>query len=139
MAKTIQTQITIDAPVHLVWEQLMDTENYPQWNPFVKELKGTVKVGNKIEVKLPGMNFKPMVEVVDENKEFRWQGHLLFPGIFDGQHQFLLQEINENQTLFIHQEHFKGILVPFMKKMLEGDTKNGFIAMNQALKKRCEG
>lgn len=139
MAKTIQTQITIDTPIHLVWEQLLDTENYPQWNPFVKELKGTVIVGNKIEVKLPGMNFKPKVEVVDENKEFRWQGHLLFPGIFDGQHQFLLQAINENQTLFIHQEHFKGILVPFMKKMLEGDTKNGFIAMNQALKKRCEG
>ncbi|SFT37595.1 hypothetical protein SAMN05216474_0196 [Lishizhenia tianjinensis] len=138
MAKTISSQITIDAPVQKVWKVLMNTTAYPEWNPFVKKLKGELTVGKKITVDLPGMKFKPTVEVLEENKEFRWQGHLLFPRIFDGQHQFLLEEINSNQTLFTHQEHFKGLLVPFLKKMLEGDTKKDFIAMNEALKKKCE-
>lgn len=138
MAKTITTQITIAAPIHEVWKVLMNTKDYPEWNPFVKELNGDLVEGKKITVALPGMKFKPTVEVVHENKEFRWQGHLLFRGVFDGQHQFLLEAISDNQTLFTHQEHFKGILVPFMKKMLEGDTKSGFIAMNEALKARVE-
>jgi hypothetical protein len=58
-------------------------------------------------------------------------------GIFDGEHYFMLIDLDNGQTRFIHGEKFGGILVPFMEKTL-GKTKKGFELMNQALKEQCE-
>ena len=84
------------------------------------------------------MTFKPVVLVFEENKELRWRGKLWFAGIFDGEHRFVLKANEDGLTEFIHAEKFSGILVPFMRKMLNGRTKNGFVKMNEALKKKVE-
>lgn len=138
MAKILHTQIEINTSTQEVWKILMKTNEYPQWNPFVSSIKGELKVGEDIEVELPGMKFKPKVVSLIENQEFKWLGHLFVKGLFDGKHQFILQKITETKTLFIHKEEFKGALVPLFKKMIEGKTKDGFMAMNLALKKECE-
>jgi hypothetical protein len=41
-------------------------------------------------------------------------------------------------TLFVHSEHFSGLLVPFMRKKLNREILPGFEAMNSALKARVE-
>lgn len=138
MNKEIKTSIMIQAPVSKVWEILTDFEAYPSWNPFIKSLSGEVKAGNKIKVALPGMNFRPTVLAFEENKELRWIGNLLFKGIFDGEHRFLLSENPDGSTTFEHAEKFSGILVgPFSKK-LDRETKPGFESMNESLKMRAE-
>lgn len=136
--KVLRTEIVIQANPSKVWEVLTAFDTYPAWNPFVKWLKGEVKVGNRIEVALPGMNFKPKVLVFDKNKEFRWLGHLFFAGLFDGEHSFELQDNQNGTTTFIHSEQFTGILVPLFNKMLDTQTKTGFEEMNLALKIRSE-
>lgn len=134
----IITEIQIDAPVEKVWEMLMDFETYPQWNPFVKSLEGDIRAGGSINVKLPGMTFKPIIQVVKPNKEFRWLGHLWIKGLFDGEHCFQLEEQADGKTRFIHSENFSGILVPLFRKQLLTKTKLGFEAMNKSLKSRVE-
>ncbi len=57
MAKEIRTEIHIHATPSKVWQVLTDFSSYPEWNPFVKSLTGTVAIGQKIKVTLPGMNF----------------------------------------------------------------------------------
>ena len=84
------------------------------------------------------MTFKPVVTRVSENREFRWQGRLLFPGIFDGEHIFELEEAGDRKTNFVHRENFGGLLVPLLRKSLETATKQGFVDFNEALKTRCE-
>lgn len=84
-----------------------------------------------------GMTFRPVVLKYEPNKEFRWKGKLGIKGIFDGEHFFILDKLNEDQTKFIHGEKFSGILVALMGGALE-KTKDGFQLMNQALKKECE-
>ena len=84
------------------------------------------------------MTFKPTVLVADVNKEFRWLGHLMFPGIFDGEHIFELYENTDGTTTFVQREEFKGILVPLFSKMLDTKTVAGFEAMNKRLKQRVE-
>jgi len=49
MAKQIKTSITINASKESVWKILMDFENYPEWNSFIKSVSGDVKVGNQIQ------------------------------------------------------------------------------------------
>lgn len=134
----IKTEIVINAEPNKVWETLTDFENYRNWNPFVKSLTGEVKTGNHIHVQLPGMNFKPKVLKFEKNKEFRWLGHLLFKGIFDGEHFFKLIDNKNGTTKFEHGEKFSGILVPLFKKKLMAETKTGFMEMNKRLKIESE-
>jgi hypothetical protein len=143
MKKEIKTQITIEAAPERVWEVLTDFGQYSVWNPFIKSIKGEVKTGNKIIVRLEppgakGMTFKPRVLAFDQNKEFRWMGHLFFPGLFDGEHRFELIDNGNGTTTFIQAEKFRGILVRMLSKMLDVNTMNGFKAMNEQLKLEAE-
>ena len=142
--KSIETSIEIDAPAVRVWEVFSDFERYPDWNPFVVSLEGQVEVGEQIEARLtpPGgksMTFKPEVLAFNSERELRWLGRLLIPGLFDGEHQFLLESLNADRTRFVQREEFRGLLVPLILKMVGKSTRAGFEAMNTALKRRVEG
>lgn len=139
MAKEIMTSIEINATPAHVWSVLMDTSAYPSWNPFIHSIKGELKQGNQIDVQVDGMRFRPTVLSLVKHKEFIWEGHFGFRGIFDGTHQFILEDMGDGHTLFIHKENFRGILVPLLWRKLNTETRAGFEAMNQALKKVCEG
>ncbi len=143
MAKEIITEININATPEKVWNILTDFENYPNWNPFIKSLSGNVAVGKKINVKLepPGsktMAFVPTVLAFDKNKEFRWLGHLLFKGLFDGEHSFQITDNGNGTTTLKQSEKFNGVLIPLFKKMLDTNTVDGFNQMNQKLKELAE-
>jgi hypothetical protein len=83
------------------------------------------------------MRFSPKITVLELHRELRWLGRVLIPGIFDGEHKFTITPINSNKVLFTPSENFSGILVPLFNKMLN-NTRQGFEAMNQALKIRAE-
>jgi hypothetical protein len=72
---------------------------------------------------------------VETNRELRWLGHLLVPGIFDGEHIFTIEPLGENRVRFVQRELFNGIAVPFFNL---SDTRRGFDEMNRALKARAE-
>ena len=141
--KQLYTEITINAVPEKVWAVLVNFSAYGSWNPFVKSIKGTPVVGRPIEVLLQpegskGMTMKPEVLNYEPNKELRWIGKLFASHIFDGEHAFVLRDNGDGTTTFMQYEHFRGILVPFLKKMLDVDTKTSFMQMNEALKKRVE-
>ncbi len=133
----IQTEIHIKSTPEKVWNVLTDFENY-SWNPFIKSIQGLPQVGNTITVELGGMTFKPEVLNFSKPREFRWRGKLGMKGIFDGEHYFTITQQSEGSVQFTHGERFSGLLVPFLRKKLLGETKDGFVAMNQALKEKCE-
>jgi hypothetical protein len=84
------------------------------------------------------MQIKPVVLQHVTNKELRWMGSMGIPYLFDGEHTFLLEDNGDGTTSFHHFEHFRGILVPMLTKMLDVNTKEGFEQMNMALKARVE-
>lgn len=143
MAKEIKTEILIHSIPEKIWSILTNFDNYPNWNPFIKSIKGKVKVGNKITVRIEppeskGMSFKPEVLKFETDKELSWLGHLLFTGLFDGEHKFELIDNGNGTTTFRQSENFKGILVPLFEKQLDNNTKRGFEEMNEKLKELAE-
>ena len=143
MALNIKTEISINTTPEKIWTILTDISNYPNWNPFIKSIQGQLAVGNKITARIEppeasGMTFKPTILTLIPNKKLSWLGHLLFPGLFDGEHKFELNDNGDGTTTFIQSEKFKGILVPFFKKQLNHNTQNGFIEMNEKLKELAE-
>ena len=141
--KELHSEIEIDAPAERVWELLTDFGSYPQWNPFIRNISGLPASGERLEVRLepPGgraMTFKPKVLKAEPNRELRWLGHLLVPGLFDGEHSFIIQPLEENRVRFVQREAFKGLLVPLFARNLETNTQRGFEQMNRVLKERAE-
>jgi hypothetical protein len=84
------------------------------------------------------MTFRPSVLSADVGRELRWLGRLLFPGIFHGEHRFLIEPIACGKMRFQQSEQFSGILVPIFRASLNQDTEGGFAEMNLAIKARAE-
>jgi hypothetical protein len=121
----------------------MDFPKYPRWNPFVRSIEGAPTVANslKVVIQSPGssaMRFRPEVLACEPKGEFRWKGKLWMAGIFDGEHYFKLQPRTSGGVLFAQGEVFSGLLVPLFRRSLDGATRQGFVLMNEALKREAE-
>jgi hypothetical protein len=141
--KEVSAEIEIEAPADRVWEVLTDFAKFPEWNPFIRQMSGEVRTGAQLQVQLGPtggrvMSFKPKMVNVETNREMSWLGRLLIPGLFTGEHSFTIEALDEKGVRFVQHEKFTGLLVPFMAKSLDKDTKRGFEEMNQALKERAE-
>jgi hypothetical protein len=135
-------EIEIDASPAAVWTVLADTAAYGEWNPFVRRLSGDLRPGAKLEVEIapPGgraMTFEPTVLAAEPGVELRWLGRFLLPGLFDGEHSFLLEPLAGGRTRFTQSERFSGVLVRLLAKTLD-KTQLGFEQMNDALKLQVE-
>jgi len=138
---SIKTTIIIKANVNKVWDVLTDFDAYSSWNPFIKGIKGELKLGavlnNTLMNKDKEMVFTPEVTKLVPQQEFEWTGKAL-ANTFIGAHSFKLEKISENETKLLHGEQFSGLLSPLLLLMIRSDTEKGFKAMNQALKERAE-
>lgn len=140
--KKIETSILIDATAEEVWQVLSEFKAYSQWSPTIKRFEKQPVVGKRCKVLLEQPNgFKikmnPKFLSIEQNNELRWKGDLFFPGIFDGEHYFRLEQVGATQVRFVQGELFSGLLVPFLGKLLI-ETKHGFDLFNMAIKRRVE-
>lgn len=143
MATQVRTEIEVDATPTRVWDVLTDFAAYPAWNPFIPSLDGSAEVGARLDARLQppdgmGMRFRPTVLAAVPARELRWLGHLLVPGLFDGEHGFRIEPLGPNRVRFVQEERFSGLLAPLVLRFIERGTRQGFEAMNRALKLRAE-
>ena len=140
----ISSEIVINASPEQVWQVLTDFSSLPNWNPFIRSAEGDLNVGDRLKVYIKaskgmGMSFKPTVLRAEPNRELRWIGRLLMPGLMDGEHSFIIEPIEGNHVRFVQSESFTGVLVPLMSAMgVFRNTLIGFDEMNQALKQQAE-
>jgi hypothetical protein len=137
----IHTTIDIDAPPTTVWDVLTDFERYEEWNPRMR-ITGQPRQGERLHVR-PGPDaekmpsFRPRVLVADRPHELRWLGHLFVPRLFDGEHVFEIEPLDDGSRL-VQREQFRGILAGPIGRRYEESTRDGFEHVNEALKERAE-
>jgi hypothetical protein len=141
---SISTAVEIDAPPSRVWEVLVDLPAYSEWNPFIVGAEGKVAVGETLSLRmaLPGrdpMTIEPRLLVVEPGRELRWKGRVLVPGLFDGEHAFVLTPLANGRTRLDHSERFAGLLLPIAKSMIYDATVESFHALDAALAERAAG
>jgi hypothetical protein len=144
MSTSIRSDITIDAPAERVWSLLADLASYPDWNPFIRRAEGTLAQGEqlRLELQIPDgmrMKIRPRLITVVEQAQIRWIGHLVVPGLFDGDHRFVLTPLAPACTRLVQQETFNGALVPVFGGWIGAGARRGFEAMNRAAKARLGG
>jgi hypothetical protein len=138
----IRSELEIAAPAAEVWGILTDFPRYQEWNPFITEIKGDAVVGGSLQLSLSlpeGRDYRLRSTLIkmEENWELRWRAHLLFPGLFDGEHFLRVQELDPRRTRFVQGENFSGVLLRFSGRTLT-QVARGFDYMNEALKRRAE-
>lgn len=139
----IEKEIEIAADAERVWAILTDFDAYSEWNPFIRSIRGQPREAARLTVRIQpsgasGMTFRPAVLVARPEKELRWLGHLLVPGLFDGEHRFEIEPLGSGRVLFRQSERFTGVLVSLLRRSLDHGTLRGFDEMNRALKARAE-
>ena len=143
MSSQLHSETAIQASPQRVWEVLTDFAAYPEWNPFIPRIYGSLESGSRLDVQLQppggrGIRMRPMVLSAAPPQELRWLGHLGIPGLFDGEHRFRIERLETGRVRFVQEEHFTGLLASLVLRFVEGGTRRGFEAMNQALKTRAE-
>lgn len=141
LTRTIDAWIDIEATPELIWNVLLDFPKWGQWNTFIPRVEGKLEKGQTMEIQVcpPGMKtmtFRPEVFSIVPNREIVWGGSFLRV-VYRGEHLFLLEPLDNNQTRFRQIERFHGPMVLFMGSMIK-KTEKGYHQMNLALKKRVE-
>jgi hypothetical protein len=107
---------------------------------MISRLTGDLREGNVIEFTegsgSDSMTFHPRILSVRSAQELRWKGSVLVPGLFDGEHRFLLEQQGDG-THLVQSEQFSGLLVGKLTQGVLRETSDQMKAMNTALKERC--
>jgi hypothetical protein len=141
--KEIHTAIEIDAPADRVWRALTDFASYPEWNPFLRRVAGPATAGAWLDVRAEpqgarATSFRALVLAAEPCRELRWRGRLPIPGLFAGEHAFVIEPLGGDRVRLVQRERFRGLLVPLLSRRIDRDIRGGFEAMNRALKARAE-
>jgi hypothetical protein len=83
---------------------LTDFGSYPAWNPFVTAIAGKLREGARLRARIEpparsAMTFRPTVVAVVRERELRWLGRVLVPGLFDGEHALRLEGSRGNLNM----------------------------------------
>jgi hypothetical protein len=139
----IRREIAIDATADRVWDVLTDFGAYGEWNPAFVSVEGTAEAGTRLDIRFAlkgdrAIRMRPTVLAAEPGRELRWLGRLFVPGLFDGEHRFEIHEGSPGSVRFVQGERFRGLLVPFLKRLIEVDTVAMFERVNAALAERVE-
>lgn len=128
---------TINAAPEKVWSILTDSASYPEWDPNMGRLEGTVALGEKVtaHTKISDRAFPVKVTVFEPGKKMVWSGGMPL-GLFKADRSFVLTAVNDT-THFQLKEQFGGPLL-FLFKGGIPDLTPTFEAFVQGLKARAE-
>jgi hypothetical protein len=143
MVYEIRTEIGIDAPPSHIWDVLADFPHYPDWNPFILEVRGSVQPGATIRYRFEfprGIRILTTAEILrfEKEKELRWTAHFLTPSVFNGEHYFLIERREGGGAVFYHGEIFSGLLLPVIRPILRKYGPQIYQALNCALRQRVD-
>jgi len=137
--KVYRAATTIHASPKTIWAILTDAPRYPDWDPTVDRIEGTIAAGEKLKAfsKLsPGRAFPVKVSTFNPPEKMVWSGGMPL-GLFKGERTFTLTPKGNGQVEFVMQEVFSGPLLPLIGKTIP-DLTEPFEQFAEGLKKHAE-
>lgn len=136
---SLYSQIEISAPKAVVWQTLLDKQNWLRWNTFLYDRNPQLPFaqGRTVQLSLRRLReeteteFDPKILLLHPEACLRW-GYRA-PG-FRSEHVFELQEVGRNRTQYLHREIFAGVMTPFFLSFLRQDEQQGIRRMARELK-----
>jgi len=130
----------INADQHTIWELLTDAAGYPNWNPAVIGIEGTIAPGEKLKLTSivnPDRQFKMTVSEFDAPRGMVWSGGMPL-GLFKGVRTYLVTADDNGTSLFSMEEVYSGLMEPVISKSIP-DLTDSFEQFADGLKTAAEG
>lgn len=137
--KAFSTTTSIRATPQRIWDVLVDTARWPEWDPYCERVEGAVALGARLAIytKLsPGRAFPVRVTALEPPKRMEWTGGLPL-GLLRGVRVFGLTPAGDTTTFSVN-ETFSGPLLPLIGPFLP-DMTEPFQRFAAGLKERAEG
>ncbi|MBR9922469.1 MAG: SRPBCC domain-containing protein [Bacteroidetes bacterium] len=152
--KRIECKITIAADINKVWDAMVATQKYPDWNPFIISVASSAKVpveGTEMEFTVRWNNgstqktkevvsvFSPPNPKKGETQAvwgYYFKSFLRTIGMVQAVRMQVLSSMADGLTYYHTYEDFRGWGTLFLP---DKKIKDGFMRKAQALKKYCEG
>lgn len=136
--RSIHTRILIDAAPAHVWTALMASGAIPL---EIRDAIREQRIGQPLKVTMSSggrsVSLTVKLHTAEPPRTIRWKGHLLLPGLFDGDHSIEISEDSSCSSLLQQCENFSGILVPFLSRTIE-QTKQRFEETNAEIRDLAE-
>lgn len=138
----IQSTILINAPKSLVWDILMDIDQYSKWNLFTPTVETDFEIGSKIILHVnmtPGKKLLKQTEQIlwiKEQESVAWGIEAMFP--VRTERAQILTEKSATQTEYHTYDKFWGFLVPLVMLMYRAKVQAGFDSVALGLKNYAE-
>lgn len=131
--------VSINATPEQIWAVMTDAAAFPEWEPNVTKVEGTIAAGQKITVHTkisPNQAFPVTVSEFIPGQKMTWTGGMPL-GLFKGERTFTLTPQGDGSTQVTTREVFSGLLKPIMSRMIP-DLTESFEQFAQGLKNRAE-
>jgi ubiquinone/menaquinone biosynthesis C-methylase UbiE len=138
-----ETTFEIDAPASRVWQVLTDLGRYPEWNPQITRITGTIAEGSELALRLtfPGravMEVTAVIEQAQPGALLTWRGHLATRWLFEGYREFAIEALGPGRSRVTHLEDIHGLLAPVFALFMGGPVERSHRLLNEALRARAE-
>ena len=136
--KEFKAKATIQATPETIGKILTHAPGFPEWDPNVERVEGTIAPGEKITVhtKFSERAFPVNVSEFVPNQKMVWSSGMPF-GLFKGERTFTLNPQEDGSTKFAVQEQFTGALLFIIGRSIP-DLSETFEQHAQGLKNKAE-
>jgi len=130
---------SIVASPDVVWGLLTDAAAFPDWNPAVLGIEGSIADGERIKLTSivnPDREFKLSVSDVHPPRSMVWSDGMPL-GLFKGARTFSLTPQDDGTTEFFMEEVYTGLMAPMITKSIP-DMTDSFEQFADGLKAAAE-
>jgi uncharacterized membrane protein len=116
-------QITIEAPIDIVWQTLTDIVKWPEWQKNVTEavVHGKVEEGTPFNWKAGGLSFKSSIHTMKPKSKFGWTGTTFGTNAI---HNWIFEEKNGVTIVFV-EESLQGLLPKLLRRYFQKNLDQG--------------
>lgn len=138
----LEDRIGIQAPADVIWDIVHDLSRWREWNPTYPEAAGEIRIGETLDLKLvlPGQPHQQLkAKVLDwvPNEQLHWRLTFL-GGLIKTTRYIEIQPLSEAGCIVDNGELFHGLMGKSLGRRMARPVRQGFKAMNEALKERAE-
>jgi hypothetical protein len=141
----IATEVAVQASPESIWKTLVDFSAYPEWNRFLKSIRGEPAADARIEVELQFYG-RPSVEKLSctvtgliPPRYLSWiWSHRFGSWFLSFEHVFRIKEREDGKALFFQEMYYTGMGLRFRRRDVEHRARLSLDKLNDDLKARLE-
>lgn len=138
----VESRIGIRTPAEVAWEVLRDIDTWGEWSQIYPQAAGQIKIGAPLTLTLalPGEAHREIApKIIDwvPQEQIMW-GDIIWRGWGSSVRYFELEEVTKTACFFSNGELFYNRISKWYGKQHRRAMRQGFEAMSEALKAKCE-